>query len=167
MALLLVVSTGVFWVRSYFVADYWFWCDRFSGNGITLSCGELFWHRERAIDGRVYYASSGSGHVVTSPPPALDPSQSISLPAYWAFAGVTHKYGVVAGDRIDYVFLRIRLVILLAVSPLVAWIIHYRNRRRYGSPLPPIQVCQVCGYDLRATPDRCPECGTIPAKTNA
>ena len=52
--------------------------------------------------------------------------------------------------RIPYWFLT------LLSLPLPAWrIVHWRRHRRHRTK----GHCPACGYDLRATPDRCPECG--------
>jgi hypothetical protein len=49
---------------------------------------------------------------------------------------------------------------ITAVGPLY-WIFVFHRRRRKMA----IGCCASCGYDLRATPERCPECGTVPGNS--
>lgn len=48
---------------------------------------------------------------------------------------------------------------LLGALPLAAAIKWRRRRKRYANG-----CCVTCGYDLRATPLQCPECGAVPAQ---
>src|SRR5688572_24099284 len=51
------------------------------------------------------------------------------------------------------------LVLAFSVIPAakVFLALKIRRRRRAG-------LCRACGYDLRASPERCPECGTVSAQ---
>jgi hypothetical protein len=71
---------------------------------------------------------------------AIDTDTQAAVPfRKWALMDVPHGY----------------VVALTAVAP-VWWIGRFTRRRlRRGAGL-----CRSCGYDLRATPGRCPECGT-------
>jgi hypothetical protein len=48
--------------------------------------------------------------------------------------------------------------VLMLGLPSTLWLFRrFRRHRRVRAGR-----CLVCGYDLRATPDKCPECGTVP-----
>jgi hypothetical protein len=55
---------------------------------------------------------------------------------------------------------------ILFAAPAVLWVLLAINRMGEAvlHPRPPAGCCHKCGYDLRASADRCPECGIpIPA----
>jgi primosomal protein N' len=50
---------------------------------------------------------------------------------------------------------------VIAVCPPVALLLVLMNRTKVKAPEGDSSKCRKCGYDLSATPDRCPECGTF------
>jgi hypothetical protein len=45
---------------------------------------------------------------------------------------------------------------VVAMAPAVGWFLERRRLKRTKL----LGICLICGYDLRATPERCPECAT-------
>jgi hypothetical protein len=80
------------------------------------------------------------------------PSRWLTSRSRWAFMWETEKHGYDIGNRREVVAPAWFLAVLLLIAPIL-WFLSRRRSR--------VSICSKCGYDLRATPDRCPECGTI------
>jgi hypothetical protein len=98
-------------------------------------------------------AVAGRAHVVFGLLANLAVVASFFVRDHW----LDPRRGNTLGNGAGLVFAGIAMILSVPVSLATAL------AQGKGDPgEPPTCRCAVCGYDLRATPDRCPECGTVP-----
>jgi hypothetical protein len=79
-----------------------------------------------------------------------------------AWAGQINRYGF-RYSRWSDGSAELGVPLWFAAAAFAALCLGMRTLARRSGRTAPAGLCPACGYDLRATPDRCPECGTIPA----
>jgi hypothetical protein len=90
-----------------------------------------------------------------------DPAPSVS----WSRFGRLSIPGITAGGEglYRYGFAAIAHRTIVIVSASIALLLVRLGRKVRFAP----GACQYCGYDLLATPERCPECGAVSALNQA
>jgi hypothetical protein len=165
LSLILLAATVALWVRSYWQAQYLGWSDGSQFYGGLSVAGLL------RLEHGTYGDSSPGFSYVTYPHKGRSGLWS-ELGARDRRGGPLKRIGF-GSSKIDYDLdgkkMRYSLYLShwsLAALLVIAPAIRSRQilRRRRAAALTRRQRCVVCGYDLRATPDRCPECGTVPAR---
>jgi hypothetical protein len=181
-SLLLCVAMVALWIRSYGVNDVISWGNRSGKFRIAISCcrGDMRLDWLRLADDQGDTVGPPGLFHFTVPPGFNNLTVSMDpLPHYWVlrrtadrdytghpgftFSGcgfaVSRETFFSSGARMyDGWLLGVPVPAVLAAAAIlpVAWgTRRYRKRSAAGH-------CATCGYDLRATPDRCPECGAIP-----
>jgi hypothetical protein len=173
-ALLVLLACGL-WARSYWRGDQWGY-DRLWEDGPDLTTASSF-RRSFTLDSR--RGTLFFGAIVESRPPGVipftgdpcaqrdveaGPNEWIWLvseePRAWAKAfGVYHEPmpgGFLLYLNVTHWSIAAGAAALLCASFVPTWKRRARSRRG---------LCPACGYDLRATPARCPECGRLSAET--
>ena len=167
-SLLLCLTTCALWVRSYFVSD---WIGRIhyapgvpnedhhaylivNRGAVTLNWGGdpaanfplVRWTWERRPADNYFHWFAGDA-------PAPFPAIGI---------GWDKQRRIITGEYDASVFVKLELPAWLFAIATVFFASLNKWTRRHGYA---DGLCPVCGYDLCATPQRCPECGTSIAST--
>lgn len=166
---ILCAATLALWVRTYYVVDDVWYSPRKGVSftavtrraSILLICSVLTGRTSNAFSDSL---DRGPGHSLSSRPrppgPDVSPYTPEGSPALLQWLG----FDYLARDQARPAFgtTSFRRVILplwfptlmTALAPALAILRRIRRSRGTRDGL-----CTGCGYDLRATPDRCPECG--------
>lgn len=182
VSLLLCLVTSAAWVRSFFVHDYCPVLIQHSGMQLQSVSGELVVN-EAIVPSPVRGAVNLNVGISGSAPPdnpalaaqvrslLANPASSrlasfrIIMPALALsnYFGLRFDHAVMSiGNGKSPLAIQVHLipywiiVVASLVLPTAVFLIRHSKRHRAIAGL-----CEKCGYDLRATPDRCPECGTV------
>jgi hypothetical protein len=172
-SLVLCVGSCVLWVRSYWRLDEPFaahW-NALQSPATRIRAGVTsHWGRAEiwlVVEGAPLHRDGTSRRVAdhywywiyfsaVNPVPQYERIPAGPFGFHWTF-----QWPDTRGDHWANVAAPYWFVALSAAFVPVRWFGGWR-RRRYRLAH---NGCSDCGYDLRATPDRCPECGTVPTVT--
>ena len=160
LAIPLLIALATFWTRSLFVWDSVFFETADRAHMLESSRGRIGW-----CDVRQRWGTSGvnwgSYRVEGKGGTILDDAivRDNSVRAWGGF--VVSTRGTQFASRTvaaPYWF----LTLVIGTPAALVWRVGRRRRLRITRG-----QCERCGYDLRATPERCPECGAIPQNYTA
>jgi len=166
----LCVAAGGLWVRSYWVGEAVYSEAPSFRLAILSSKGQCSAFRtsypESTANGptRWKYSNRGMWAEVTRRPGLYRADPGVRCYGPVAGFGLFDKPAAPTstGPATREVFFPYWSLVLLTAARPAAW--YARRRRRLRPRL--LGLCPACGYDLRATPGRCPECGTVAAQSS-
>jgi hypothetical protein len=171
VSLVTCVATLVMWVRSQDRHDGFRWVET-DGEGsayrldwVAVRAGGLSVGTFKETDLRkglllkieeLYPARGGFYERRCAWDYSVPPESTWNRLGFWRTCADRHDWDYDASLRRVEVPLWL-LAVMFAVLPGIVFIPRVRRGRAVGPG-----TCRSCGYDLRATPGRCPECGTVP-----
>jgi len=150
LCVVLCVVVCVLWVRSYWSTDTWTWFS------LDLDARRATEFRARSEHGLVRFSILT---LMVAPGFYSNPADMKRLKDT---EGLSHssQRGVYGGRRLGQ-FPHWVLLPPLAILPVL-----WARRRRTDRHRTKGGLCLCCGYDVRASTERCPECGTpVPVQT--